>query len=212
LKDLVQKHFNATAEQFDNIYLGNKGLISRYLDKKLRWDMEKRFQRTIEECGNVEGKKIIDIGCGSGRFMEALHRKGPALILGVDFAPNMIEIAHNILHSQMPETPCKLVVGDFNRMEFEETFDIAIGIGLFDYIADPLTMLKKIRKVTSGRLIASFPLKGTFRAFIRKIRLSLYRCPVYFFSVDEVRNLLKNADFHQVKCETFGQLIFVAAE
>jgi ubiquinone/menaquinone biosynthesis C-methylase UbiE len=210
-KDLVQVHFDRTAETFDSIYTGRKSAFSRFLDKKLRWDMEKRFERTIEECGEVNGKTIIDVGCGSGRFMEALQVKHPGLILGLDFAPTMLSLAQKILFEKMPDSPCRFVVGDYNQVNFKQNFDITLAIGLFDYIAEPLPMLKKMRQTTDQKLIATFPRKGTLRAILRNIRLSLHNCPVFFFTPDEVNGLLKNAGFTEIKQEIFGQLIFITA-
>ena len=210
--DLVQTHFDKKSQDFDNIYTGKKSAWGKFLDKMLRWDMETRFKRTIEECGDVTGKTILDVGCGSGRFMLPLHRKKPKLITGLDFAPRMLEIAGRLLKEDFPDTPTKLIEGEYGDIVFEEPFDIIIAIGLFDYIDDVLPMLKKMRKETKEKLIASFPISGTSRAFIRKIRLGVYNCPVYFFSEDQVRNLLTQADFADIELEKFGQLIFVTAK
>ncbi|NQS98614.1 MAG: methyltransferase domain-containing protein [candidate division Zixibacteria bacterium] len=211
-EDLVQKHFHKKADDFDSIYTGQKSGIARLLDKWFRWDMEKRFQRTIEECGDVSGKTIIDVGCGSGRFMEVLQGKNPSLILGLDFVPNMLIIARKILSEQMADNPCELATGDFNRMEFRKPFDITLAIGLFDYIAEPLQMLKKMRHVTREKLIATFPRAGTLRSAIRKVRLSLYKCPVYFFKPEQVRSMMEEAGFTDIQLEAFGQLIFATGK
>ncbi len=210
--NLVSKHFNKTAKEFDSIYTGEKSRFSRILDRWFRWDMDERFCRVIEECGDVEGKTIIDVGCGSGRFIEQLQMKHPKLILGVDFAPNMLAIARMILHNRMKDSPTLLVAGDFNQMYFKINFDITLAIGLFDYIADPLPTLCKMREVTSEKLIATFPIRGTLRAHIRKIRLGLRRCPVCFFTLEQAHNLLKTAGFTNIESDIFGQLIFVTAK
>lgn len=211
-KNRVKNYFNKKAQEFDDIYSGQKNVIGRFFDKKLRWDMEKRFERALEECGEVAGKTIIDIGCGSGRFMKALQEKKPKLILGVDFAPQMIHLAQKILNENTPDSPCKFVIGDFSQMHFKRPFDIALAIGLFDYISESLPILKKIHQVTTEKLIATFPRKRTLRARIRKLRLKLYSCPVNFFTVDQVERLIEKAGFSQISREIFGQLIFVVAK
>ena len=211
-KDQVKKHFNKKAQAFDSIYSGEKNIFWRFLDKKLRWDMEKRLQRTLEECGDVTGKTIIDIGCGSGRFMKALQKKRPKMILGIDFAPNMIIMAQKILNKNNPGSPCRFVIGDFDQMQFKSNFDIALAIGLFDYIADPSPLLSKIARITDGKFIATFPRAGTLRSTLRRLRLKLQSCPVNFFTIDKVNHLIKKAGFSQMKYEIFGQLIFITAE
>ena len=211
-KDQVKKHFNKKAQAFDSIYSGEKNIFGRFLDKKLRWDMEKRLQRTLEECGNVAGKTIIDIGCGSGRLMEALQKKNPKMILGIDFAPNMIFMAKKNLNKNNPDIPCRFLVGDFSQMHFKNSFDISLAIGFFDYISDPFPFLLKIAQITKEKFIATFPRKDTLRSKLRKLRLQFQSCPVNFFTVDQVRHLIKKAGFSQIQYETFGQLIFITAK
>ena len=209
--DLVREHFEKRSKEFDSIYSGKKGRVGRFLDDKLRWDMKKRLERTLEECRDAGGKTIIDIGCGSGRFMESLQNNHPRLILGIDFAPRMIFSAQANVNPDQPDAPCRFVVGDFNQMQFKTPFDISLAIGLFDYVEHPLSMLQRIRAATRDKMIASFPREGTLRSQLRKWRLSYYSCPVYFYSTERVKDLLEEAGFSDIKQETFGQLIFVVA-
>ena len=97
-------------------------------------------------------------------------------------------------------------------MEFKRKFEITLAIGLFDYIYDPLSMLKKMRSITSEKLIATFPRSGTVRAAVRKVRLTLYKCPVFFFSPQGVKRLLSEAGFGDIRLEIFGQLIFITCK
>ena len=43
--------------------------------------------------GNIEGKSIMDLGCGEGTFARLLMNQGAAAVFGVDLSANMIEIA-----------------------------------------------------------------------------------------------------------------------
>ena len=85
-------------------------------------------------------------------------------------------------------------------------------MGYFDYIADPVTHLTKMRQNTQGRLITIFPRAGTFRAFIRKIRLGLRGCPVFFYTPEQVDKLLAQTGWRRTRLECIGQLWFVVAE
>lgn len=211
-KDTVREYFDKKSEDFDSIYSGNKNFIGRYLDKKLRWDMEERLQKTIRECQNILNKTIIDIGCGSGRFIEALQVKSPKLLVGIDYAPNMISIAKKRTESKKSFSNPILIIGDFKQLHFKSVFDIVLGIGLFDYVEEPLPILVKMRGITKEKIITTFPRKGTFRAFIRRIRLRLNSCPVYFYSLPQVEHLIEEAGFSIETREIFGQLIFITAK
>jgi 2-polyprenyl-3-methyl-5-hydroxy-6-metoxy-1,4-benzoquinol methylase len=47
----------------------------------------------LEACGNVQGQRILDCGCGEGRFCRLLVARGAAYILGLDLCKPMIEAA-----------------------------------------------------------------------------------------------------------------------
>lgn len=208
-QDKIKVHFIKNAKRFDRIYTEEKSALGRFLDRKLRWDMKERFERTLEECGDITGKTIIDIGCGTGRYMEALLEGNPKLILGVDFASEMISEAQKNIEEKASGSLCKFVVGDFNQISFEDKYDISLAIGIFDYVEEPLPMLKKIRMITKEKLIASFPREGTLRAKLRRWRYKFLSCPVYFFSEREVKHFLDEAGFTDPKLEIIGQIIFV---
>ncbi|MEN8207669.1 MAG: methyltransferase domain-containing protein [Candidatus Fermentibacteria bacterium] len=43
----------------------------------------------LEACGNVEGLKILDCGCGEGRFCRILAAKGAEYVFGLDLCKPM---------------------------------------------------------------------------------------------------------------------------
>jgi SAM-dependent methyltransferase len=49
----------------------------------------------VELCGPVDGKRILDMGCGSGYFAREMARRG-AKVTGVDISPRMIRHAERI--------------------------------------------------------------------------------------------------------------------
>jgi len=207
----VKDHFHKTAEDFDAIYTGKKGGIRKKLDRMLRWDMYQRYDMTIKECDNPQGKRILDIGCGSGQFMIPLALKGAGEVVGIDFAANMIALAQQMADDQGLNGKCKFIEGDFIKNDFKKSFDIMIAIGLFDYIPDCLPYLKKIRKLTTEKLIATFPQRWTIRAPIRKVRLNLHNCPVFFFSQRDIEKLFQKAGFSNWKIQKVGKIYFTVA-
>ncbi len=46
----------------------------------------------LQACGDVRGLRVLDMGCGQGRFSRELARKG-ARVIGVDIAEKQIEFA-----------------------------------------------------------------------------------------------------------------------
>jgi 2-polyprenyl-3-methyl-5-hydroxy-6-metoxy-1,4-benzoquinol methylase len=50
----------------------------------------------FQACGNVEGLRILDCGCGEGRFCRMLAKRGAAYVLGLDLCAPMVEAADQL--------------------------------------------------------------------------------------------------------------------
>ena len=207
VSDKVRTHFHETAGEFDSIYTGEKSRVSRWLDRVLRWDMYERFRRTVAECSEP-GLEVLDIGCGSGRFTVAVAKAGAKEVVGLDFADGMLEIAGRLAQREGVAERCSFRNADFMDQTFDREFDVTLAIGLFDYVAQPLPFLAKMRAITRRKVVATFPLKWTWRAPVRKVRLALRGCPVYFFTKPQVERLMADAGFADSTVERIGKIYF----
>lgn len=202
----VLAHFNATAAKFDAIYAS-----PHVLDRVFRGDMYERFQRTIEACHPVDGKTVLDIGCGSGQYVVALAQRGAREVVGVDGAENMLRLAAKRAASSGVGDRCRFVCGDFLSQRFDHPFDNVIAVGLFDYVSDPMPFLACARRLTRTTFVATFPRLLTWRAPIRKARLTLSGCPVFFYTRRRVIELLQQAGLTIDRLDRCGKLYWVAA-
>lgn len=209
--DLLKQrdYWNKTSENFESIYTKNKNNFLIYLDKVFRKDMFERFTFTIENCKPVDGKTYLDIGCGTGIFSLELAKLGAEKVIGIDIAENMIEISKNEAKRKNMEHKCEFILSDL--IEYNPAFEIhiSLGIGLFDYIKEPLPVVSKMHKISEDKAIFSFPRLFTWRMPIRKLRLIIKRCNVYFYSRKKVKCLLEKAGFRKYKIEKIGKLFCV---
>jgi cytosine/adenosine deaminase-related metal-dependent hydrolase/ubiquinone/menaquinone biosynthesis C-methylase UbiE len=69
------------------------GLWSRMYDQDCNpfLSFEQRFLRCL--LPSVEGKDVLDLGCGTGRWLEYFVRQKPHSLVGVDSSPEMLERA-----------------------------------------------------------------------------------------------------------------------
>ena len=107
-QETVTKYFDVAAEEFDSIYTGEgKGFWGRLLDRSLRKDMYERFRLTVENCGDIPDRTVLDVGCGTGRFSIALAQRN-ARVVGIDPAPTMLAIANRLAHAATDTEELKL--------------------------------------------------------------------------------------------------------
>ena len=66
--------------------------------------------------------------------------------------------------------------------------------------------------MTRGKAIISFPAKWDFRTAIRKMRLRLLGCPVYFYTEDQIKQLLEEAGFRNFKIRDLGRDYLIIAK
>lgn len=182
--DKVQTYFQGHARQFDRLYQ-QEAHLPRLFNQWVRRPFYRRFGLTMAACGDVQGKRILDVGCGSGRYTVALAEQG-AEVLGIDFASNMLTLAHELAEKRGVAARCRFVHANFLEHNFNETWDISLAIGFFDYIPDPLVYLEKLRLLTEEKVIVTFPRPGGWRALQRRLRYRLKRCPLYFHSQESM--------------------------
>ena len=192
VEDKVREHFHDDAERFDAIYEEKKGPFASFVDNWWRGVVQKRLELNVEKLKPFDGKKILDVGCGSGRFCIAFAQNGAEKVVGIDFAQGMIEIADRLATQAGFGEVCEFVVGAFpdDIDESEGPFDACTGNGFFDYIQDPVPIVTAMRELTKGQLIMSFPKAVEWRVPVRRVRFWLKGTPLFLYSEAQVRDIL----------------------
>ena len=78
----------------------------------------------LEVLGPVKGLRILDLGCGEGRFCRILAQQGASYVLGVDLCKPLIAEAHKRRASDVED----YLIADIEDLGLESrAFDIAIS-------------------------------------------------------------------------------------
>jgi len=166
----------------------------RWLDRRFRSDMFVRFALSFEVIGDLRGKTVLDIGCGSGPYvLEALSR-GASHVTAVDPAPGMLALVRQRLARSGLTDKCSLVRGAFPGINLK-AHDHAIVMGVMDYIAEANTFLAALRPLVKVSAVVSFPSRHWLRTPLRAARYYVRRCPVYFYAEREIGALCAAAGF-----------------
>lgn len=114
----------------------------------------------IELLPEVRGKRVLDVGCGSGALSSRLADRG-AVVTGFDISPSMLRFA-----SQRGLSSASFRVADLAEpLSFlkDSSFDVAVASLVIHYLRDWVPPLRELRRVLrdDGVLVLSthHPLK-----------------------------------------------------
>tara|TARA_Y100001947_G_scaffold9734_1_gene7438 strand:+ start:164 stop:859 length:696 start_codon:yes stop_codon:yes gene_type:complete len=107
-----------------------------------------------QACGNVQGLRVLDMGCGTGRHTLWLAQAG-AEVTGIDFSEAMLAKAHEKAKGYSID----LIVHDLHqRLPFETgQFDMVVSGLVLEHIADLAHYFSEIARVLGnpGRAVVS---------------------------------------------------------
>ena len=190
----VRQRFERDAQSFDAIYRLERSPFWRRVNTTLRKAIFERYNITFEQAGDVRGKKILDLGCGSGIYTVDFARRGARRIVGVDFSNNMLQLAAQEAEQHQVSDRCAFIRADFLELDLEERFDISIAMGVFDYVPDQVAFLRKMVALTTGKVIVSFPGHSLLREPARRLRYKLTgKGDIYLYSRDDVERIAMEA-------------------
>lgn len=193
-KRKVQRRFERDARSFDAIYRLERSPFWRLVNTTLRKAVFERYAITFERAGDVTGKNVLDVGCGSGVYSVDFARRGARRVVGVDFSENMLALARGEAEQHRVADRCEFVQADFLDLDLEETFDISIAMGVFDYVPDQVPFLRKMAALTTGEVIVAFPSHSLIREPARRLRYKLAaKGDVFLYGKDDVERIATEA-------------------
>lgn len=129
------------------------------------WDVRQR-ELIIRMLGDVRGRRVVDVGCGTGRMSRFFAAAGAREVVGVDFSPSTVVAAREeTARTEQASAPIRFAEGDVVAgLDHLGTFDDAIVLGCFSVACrDEASLEKAMRNVAKivrpgGRVLIMEPI------------------------------------------------------
>lgn len=113
--------------------------------------------RNLMRIVDVRGKKVLEVGAGSGR--DSLHiSKAGGVVTVLDYAQSALDTIQSLFDEA--QQPVSIVKGDAVQSEFPDaTFDVVFHQGLLEHFRDPIPLLQENVRILApgGYLLVDVP-------------------------------------------------------
>ena len=130
-------------------------LCSIYINSE--WQCQKKWDRIIKSCPDLNNKNILDIGCGNGYYMFRMLDQSPRFILGID-PSDLYFYQFNTINKYIKNNPTSihyLPLGLEECKVFKSFYDVVFCMGVLYHQWSPVESLKIMKETLkpSGSLI-----------------------------------------------------------
>lgn len=155
-----------------------------------------RLPRPIKTALRQSGARLVDVGCGSGVFLDQMRQTYGCEVMGVDFSPNAAQFAQD--HFQIP-----VRLGPFTQMDFEpNSLDVVTAWWYVEHDPDPKAVFAKAMEILKpgGWLVFAVPNHASLVARLFGNRWYHLEAPrhIHLFSPSTLRRYLKEAGYSPV--------------
>ena len=127
--------------------------LAKFSDLAHRWwDAESEFRPLhqinplrldwIDRLARLEGKKVLDVGCGGGILSDAMARRG-AQVLGIDLATKSLKVAQlHALEACTPNVAYREVAVEVLAEEQPGAYDVVTCMEMLEHVPDPASVVR----------------------------------------------------------------------
>ncbi len=192
------RYFDQASDRFSSYY-GNER-VTRMLGRGALFD---RLRFAVARAEQLGARRVLDLGCGSGPLFEPLASRGIS-VTGVEPAPAMLELART---EAAKFSNVEVQEGSWEGLEAEDEFDLAVALGIFDYVDTPAELLARLGKAAPS-VVASFPSPG-LRTEFRKIRYGVRGVSVHGYDRQEIADLASKTGLSVAELRPLGRAGYV---
>jgi len=176
----------------------NKWFLDAYddslLQKIIHGPLKLRVELAIAATKISSAKKVLDLGCGPSRVIHrCLSETNVESAIGLDFSKRMLSESSEYLTKKNVIDKVELIQCDLLDIDKYPTADIAIALGLFDYISNPELVIRQTH--ASCKYMVSSWVRPSPRNFARRFR---YSCDIFTHTENDVRKFFYNSGINSL--------------
>jgi len=196
-KESIERFYQREYREVDT--LPKKTAEEMFNDPVIRQDCNERITWIKERCGDLNGKRVLEIGSSSGYFLEMLSRAG-AEVVGVELNAEYGDYARSLGFTVSSEP--------VERILFAYEFDLVVMFHTLEHVYDPMSVIQAVHLalVTGGSFMGEVPNQDDWRIkiFDNEVVKRFHYDPnhYYYFSPVTLNNYLGKCGFEDVSFET----------
>ncbi len=142
------------AAERERLEQGLRGLMPwrkgpfRFFDMEVdtEWRSDWKWQRIVPHLSDLTGRRVLDVGCGSGYHCWRMHGAGARLVLGVD--PGILFfMQYQAVRRYVPDAPVWYLPGRLEELPGEaDFFDTVFSLGVLYHRRSPLDHLVQLKQ------------------------------------------------------------------
>lgn len=144
---------------YEGVYSGGKeAFFSRFVDGKDISETDKLVWSAVD----FKGKRVLDIGCGTGETAAGIAAQEALSVVGIDYAPSAIdEACRRHKSANLDFRVC-------SALEWNDEVDVVVSCGTLEHMPQPRQELSRMIELVGGRgtIILTCPYFLNIRGFV----------------------------------------------
>jgi SAM-dependent methyltransferase len=200
----LRRWLEQTSEKaYLKLYRGYKKL-DLDLALPLAWLLAQPHRADFLRVNWVEGGKLLDVGCSTGRYLEKMRNYGWE-VYGIENNPAIADYARRKRNLEVHN-------GTLATAQFPvQFFDVIVYSHVLEHLHDPLNELKAVRRILKpgGQLVLALPNWNSLGRKIFKRYWMALEIPrhLYHFDVEHLQTLLQCAGFNRITRVDYNFLV-----
>lgn len=151
----------------------------------------------IADNAELNGKKVLDIGCGGGILTESLAKSG-AEAFGIDMSEKLIRVAKQHAQENALQINYQLITAEEFAEQHAQEFDVITCMEMLEHVPEPLNILLAAAKLLKpkGKLFVS-TINRNLKSYLMAIIGAEYVLRLLPRGTHEYAKFIRPSELHQ---------------